>query len=761
MKHTRWIALLLTLAMVLGLMPMAALAAEEESRDSVIVNAEVGDVIRVTGEQEAATLNTTYYDNLGDAGQVLRKAMVERKETCTVSIVQYAGYNLTEDMLLQWGNSLIDWALVYPSDPDAGDYLYYHLAYAEYSVDGFVSEDYYAFLDYTFHIIYTTTADQEAAVDAKVNSILKELDINNLNHYDRITAIYDYVCSNVSYEGIVTEDTEIVKITAYGALVEGAATDYGIALALYRLLEEALVSSRVLYGSVDGQQRYWNSVDVDGFSYFADAALDAGQHEYKYLLKGTESMPDHILDESLIPDGNYGYYIRSNDFGPDFGHQYSSSVTREPTCVEPGIRTYTCACGYSYEEEIPVSGHTGSKGTVTKAATCTEAGLMSYVCDVCGDDFTDKIPALGHDYSEIVPAYREEKYVHNWKCIRCDSVSKTESCTFDAGTVVKEATLDEFGVKKHTCTVCGGSYESASIYRISGAGRVETALAAAELLKETLKVSKFDTIIIANGDNFADALTGSYLAAQKKAPILLYRASGAALNEAYIRDNLSSNGIVYILGGPVAMPESVETSLRSQGYTVVRLAGKDRFDTNLKILEEAGVSNEEILVCTGWEFADSLSASATGLPILMVNSNTGKLTDGQIAFLQQHAGNDFTVIGGPVAVSENLMEAIDTQTTGTVSRLYGSSREVTSANVAQRYFGTPERVLLAYSRNFPDGLCGGPLAHALGAPLLLINKNNESAAAEYVAAKHIGKGAILGGTAAVSDASGMIVFDLQ
>ena len=408
---------------------------------------------------------------------------------------------------------------------------------------------------------------------------------------------------------------------------------------------------------------------------------------------------------------------------------------------------------------VAVPSHVHSYTSAVTAPTCTEQGYTTYTCSGCGNSYKDNyVDALGHAYGEPEFIGRDEG--HSYTCTRCGT-TKTESCTFDAGTVVKEATLDEFGVKKHSCTVCGGSYETGDVYRIYGEDRVETALAAAELLKETLGIEKFNAVIITDGDNFADALTGSYLAARKDAPILLYRAKGVAMNEEYIRNNLSADGIIYILGGTAAVPAEVETSLRDQGYTVVRLTGDSRFDTNLAILEEAGLEGDEILVCTGWEFADSLSASATGMPILMVNTRNNKLTEGQIAFLQAHADKNYTVIGGNVAVSDQLLEAIDAQTDGTVSRLYGDSREETSVKVAMRYFDSPAYALVAYSRNFPDGLCGGPLAHAMNAPLLLVNKKTESAAAAYVAELGIARGAILGGTAAVSDASGQIVFGLE
>jgi putative cell wall-binding protein len=297
----------------------------------------------------------------------------------------------------------------------------------------------------------------------------------------------------------------------------------------------------------------------------------------------------------------------------------------------------------------------------------------------------------------------------------------------------------------------------AVVTRIFGDSRVSTAIAVADKLKEVLDRECFDAIIIANGNNFADALTGSYLASVKEAPILLYRANGIALNEEYIRNNLAEDGIVYILGGTAAVPADVEERLIAAGFEVERLYGNTRYATNLKILETAGVNNEEILICTGIDYADSLAASATGLPIVMVNNITGKLTEEQLAFFEAHAANKFTIVGGNAAVSDTLQAKIET-IVGPVDRVYGDSRETTSVAIADRYFTSPECILAAYSRNFPDGLCGGPLAYAMNAPLLLVNSGKEAPAANFVKANSIVKGIILGGTAAVSDESVHIIF---
>ena len=306
--------------------------------------------------------------------------------------------------------------------------------------------------------------------------------------------------------------------------------------------------------------------------------------------------------------------------------------------------------------------------------------------------------------------------------------------------------------------VCGDS----NVKRIYGDGRVETAIEAAEALKAALKVDSFDTIILANGDKFADALAGSYLATVKDAPILLHRDIGAGdeLNEAYILANLTKGGTVYVLGGTIAIPEETIAGLVEAGIKVTRLQGEDRFMTNLAILEEAGVSNEEILIATGWEFADCLSASAAGKPILMVNTNKNVLSEAHVAFLTKHAANNFTIVGGPVAVSEELEAAIDEIVTGEIVRLAGSTREETSVLVAERFFEAPEFVVLAFSRNFPDGLCGGPLAYAMKAPLLLVNQGKEDAAADYIAENAIKAGYIMGGPAVVAEDTAKVCFGI-
>ncbi|MBQ8833676.1 MAG: cell wall-binding repeat-containing protein [Oscillospiraceae bacterium] len=68
--------------------------------------------------------------------------------------------------------------------------------------------------------------------------------------------------------------------------------------------------------------------------------------------------------------------------------------------------------------------------------------------------------------------------------------------------------------------------------------------------------------------------------------------------------------------------------------------------------------------------------------------------------------------------------------------------------------------VLAYAWNFPDGLCGGPLAAAMDTPLILTMTGYESQAEEYVQSFGLTKGIILGGTGLISDASVREIFGL-
>ena len=337
-----------------------------------------------------------------------------------------------------------------------------------------------------------------------------------------------------------------------------------------------------------------------------------------------------------------------------------------------------------------------------QVASCSKEGMTVKVCNICGYEVRETHPVLEH--------------------------------TWENG----------------RCVVCG------TVPRLAGSHRYETAFLAANQLKVELGIEKFDAVVVASGTSFADALSGSYLAAVKDAPILL--ASGVekvdVLVKDYIRENLNVGGTVYILGGESAVPGAFENGL--DGFAVKRLAGGNRFETNLMVLEEAGIGDKPVLVCTGLSFADSLSASATELPILLVWK---ELNEGQEAIITGLAekGVPCYIIGGESAVSGEMEDEIAGYGVA-VERVAGGNRFETSVAIAEKFFEKPESAVLAYAGNFPDGLCGGSLAAAMDAPLILTMDKFEAKAAEYVRGNGVKNGVILGGTGLISDGTVNSIF---
>lgn len=292
----------------------------------------------------------------------------------------------------------------------------------------------------------------------------------------------------------------------------------------------------------------------------------------------------------------------------------------------------------------------------------------------------------------------------------------------------------------------------ASVQRFVGADRYRTAFLTANQMLDSLDMDQFENIVVASGTDFADALSGSYLAAVKNAPILLVRNRNQEINAVkdYIKKNLAPGGTVYLLGGEKALPKSMETGL--DDFTVKRLGGATRYATNLLILEEAGVGDKDILICTGEGFADSLSASAAERPILLVKNS---LSADQKKFLEGTTGKKY-IIGGTGAVSARIENAVKAY--GEVERLGGATRYYTSVLVAEEFFDTPDLVGLACGQNFPDGLSGGSLAAALNIPLILTDNGKQTAAAGYVSEKDVQGAYVLGGAGLISDSTVRKVF---
>lgn len=288
--------------------------------------------------------------------------------------------------------------------------------------------------------------------------------------------------------------------------------------------------------------------------------------------------------------------------------------------------------------------------------------------------------------------------------------------------------------------------DNANIKRIYGSSRYETSMKTAYAMKLSLGIDKFDTIIVASGENYADALAGSYLARIKKAPILVVNKYNEKVIKEYITENIDANGKIYILGGTGAVSKNFEKSVSS--YNVKRLGGANRYETNLQILQEAGGLDKGIVVCSAMDFADSLSVSSAGKPILLVNR---ELYQEQIDFIKKSGSDMLYLIGGSGAVSDNVEQTLE-RYGKTTQRIAGDNRYETSVKVAEAFAPNGcHTIVIAYGNDFPDGLVGGPLGFFTDSPLILVNEKNISFAAEYKDLADIDGAMILGGPQLISD----------
>jgi len=214
------------------------------------------------------------------------------------------------------------------------------------------------------------------------------------------------------------------------------------------------------------------------------------------------------------------------------------------------------------------------------------------------------------------------------------------------------------------------------IIRLGGSDRYATSMRVADEFKKNLGVDKLNCIILTYGGGFADAMSASYLGKANNAPILLTENDNIYLTLEYIKKNLAANGKIYIIGGQGVLSNKFEALLKD--YDVTRLSGNTRYETNMEILKAVEKPNE-LAICSGNAFPDSLSVSSTGKAIMLVDN---MLLDYQKQFIKDITS--IYIIGGTKVVSSAIEDAA--KINSNCERIYGGDRFETSYAVARRFF---------------------------------------------------------------------------
>lgn len=195
------------------------------------------------------------------------------------------------------------------------------------------------------------------------------------------------------------------------------------------------------------------------------------------------------------------------------------------------------------------------------------------------------------------------------------------------------------------------AYTDGEVSRLAGTNRFHTAALISGEFAEA------DTVFVASGQEFPDALAGAARAAATDSPVLLVRQGQLPGVVAEELDRLQPSSIV-LLGGSAVVSDEVEESLAEFG-PVTRIAGADRFETSALI---AGLwdSAEAAYVATGAGWPDGLTgaAAAGSQDAPLVLTKPGELSPVVADELVRLQAPQLVVLGGESVVSADVVDAL-------------------------------------------------------------------------------------------------------
>lgn len=594
-----------------------------------------------------------------------------------------------------------------------------------------------------------------SVLDAALNKGL-ECIVPGMSDVEKVLAVHDYIATVCDYdqEGYLdfiegkTPDEDTFNM--YGVLIKNKAVCQGYAEAFCAFMQKLGLESYIV--TSDPMNHAWNLVKLNGNWFHVDITWDD-----PVWTRGTTyyGLPNNdYADEGFV---THRYFLKSDDEFFELDHEGWLTIIPDATVSD----AYTDYAFFGADARM--SYYDGYWYNLVE--TYDENGEFSDVylqkAKIDGSS-SSKIELLNlADYAHgLGNSIYYSSFGANAIC-RYNLAAGEENVLVDINMAYPGFKITEFNIRNGNinavlCNTTTREFKqiTVSANRVAGVTRYATALECAELMR---KGGTFTSAVIANADNFPDALAGCPLAAQKNAPILLAgsNAEGTKATVDYVKKNVAVGGTVYLLGGTGAVPESVEADLKSGGYVVERLAGTNRYGTNLAIVEAMEpAAGSDIVVVSGNNYADSLSVSgiagAKNMPIFLT---PGEMSEEVFAKIKEINPANIYIIGGTAAVTGSVETKLS-GLGGKVVRVAGENRYSTSVKIAEAFgMQNAEAAVFAYGGNFPDGLTGGVLAAGLNAPVLLISNSNYKEANEFLKKGNIGitDMYVMGGTAAISD----------
>ncbi|MCX8007220.1 MAG: cell wall-binding repeat-containing protein [Coriobacteriia bacterium] len=481
----------------------------------------------------------------------------------------------------------------------------------------------------------------------------------------------------------------------------------------------------------------WSANNDPAFSWTPPADL-SGIVGYSYLLApDLVTEPDTISEGSGtattyadVPDGSWYFRVRARDAAGNWGGAAAKLVRIDTT---PPSGTMALAGGAAWTTTRTVS----VDSTVTDALSgvwqmrfSTDGGTTWGAWQPYAASASVTLPS-GDGTKTVAAQYRDA-----------------------AGNVL--ALVDDIRLESFRHLEPGAQ----RVDRWSGDDRFKTAVAIS-----SNSFARAETVVIATGRTFPDALSASALAGTVNGPLLL--TDSTSLPTA-VRNEIVRLGArrVYIVGGTGAVSSAVETAVAQvPGITAVqRIYGADRYATAAAVCAQVAQLQgpafcRRAFVARGDDFPDALAAApvafAQKMPVLLVKPTS--LPDPTRSAITTNRITECIVVGDTGAVSDDVKNQI--KNLGVITdRWKGLTRFSTAVEVARnavlRGWCRWDFVGVAWGRNFPDALSGGVGTGAYRGVLLMSETTSlppETQAALSANKTSIVGARIFGGTGAVSD----------
>lgn len=258
------------------------------------------------------------------------------------------------------------------------------------------------------------------------------------------------------------------------------------------------------------------------------------------------------------------------------------------------------------------------------------------------------------------------------------------------------------------------SLAKGELKRISGDNRYDTSRQIRDLTQGV------ETIVIVNGQKFADAIMASVVSHKENAPVVLV--SDLSTTREVLTSSVEK---AFIVGGTAVVKSSLEKELEDKGIKVTRIYGKDRYDTSEAVNDYYNIKN--VILASGENFPDALSAVN-----LVKTRNLG------LKLIRNHD------IPNPIYHYQYTVGGVIKNPRGEV--LSGRNRyDTNKATIFNRDYNNP---IIATGNEFADALSASYLV-GKDSPILLVGSVIDSKYDSFLSPAS--SGYVIGGEKAVSE----------